>query len=55
MVKKCYKCGKTISMPNFLSDHVCPGCFDMIINHQKQTTLDDIFDIQPEEIKENEN
>ena len=51
---KCVVCGKTVRK-NFFSPNVHPDCWKMkVVDKQKQGTLDDIFNIQPEEVKENE-
>ena len=50
---KCVVCGKTVRR-NLISPNVHPACWQMrYIDRQKQGTLDDIFNIQPEE-EENE-
>lgn len=50
----CPICGKR-SRRTLFSPNVHPSCWQMkFIDKQKQGTLDDIFNIQPEEVKEND-
>ena len=51
---KCPKCGLLVKGRQRHAPHIHDKCFIMLINKQKEGTLDDIFNIQPEEVKENE-